>query len=99
MSKPMLKDKHTGWPSNEDVIVYFATGFDDTFQECLEAYLAAFPTVEPNITNPYLDYFSFDVRNAIRHIPKYKRVVASLYKLHQLRRTGAINIDIVEETA
>ena len=98
MSKPMLPEQHEGWPDNDDIIVYFPIGFANTFEECLDAYLKAFPTVEPLATSPYKNYFAGEVRDAVRHIHRYKKVIASLYRLHQLRRDGAINIDIVEET-
>jgi hypothetical protein len=99
MPKPPISDKHECWPSNEDCIVYFPIGHRDTFEDCLEAYLAVFPTVEPLATSPYKNYFAGEVRDAVRHIHRYKKVIASLYRLHQLRRDGAINLDIVEETA
>jgi len=97
MSKPPIPDKHECWPSNEDCVVYFPIGCSDLFETCLDAYLQSFPTVEPLSAPGYTDYFNRDVRDAVRHVPKYKRVVSGLYRLHQLRRTGEINIDVVEE--
>ena len=99
MPKPPIPDKHECWPSTEDCVVYFPIGCRELFEECLDAYLAAFPTAEPLSTSSYKNYFAGEVRDAVRHISKYKKVVASLYRLHRLRRDGAINIDIVEETA
>ena len=97
MSKPMLPEQHEGWPDNDDIIVYFPIGFANTFEECLDAYLKAFPDVEPLSTSQYKNYFASEVRDAVRHVPKYKRVIGALYRLHQLRRDGAINLDFVEE--